>query len=423
MRRLPAVACKEGPGSDEEAEILPNLVYDPSMRKWLSEKKTETDPKVISSFHRLSSIFLLVLIAGLSAYLSWRLTGPPKDFYNNLWAPVHLLVRGRSPYNTTDFHPSLPALWFPMAVGFFSPLGFLSEVVATKAWFVLNIVELFVVILLSLRGQPKFYISAIIGFLVFLFPPLFNHIVLGQFSITAMFCFMMSAYFVDKRMDWLAAFFLVLGFAKPQLGILALPGLSFFYFQRGSFKAAYRFGAQIFLMSILMSLPLFIIYPAWIPDWLANLRSNFTWLHPSLFSILRQSIGEWSYILSGITLLIGLVICYQLWRKLPPLVAMMWSLGFTTIVTPYVWSWDFVLLIPVWVYTFTQVNWKRKIFLFGSYWIGWLGFVYIQLLAYGKNNLFWWVPLWFMVSVTLVTLWKTWHRDFTVLNNASNIRS
>lgn len=376
------------------------------MLKWLPGRETKADPKVVESFHRYVSIFLLALIAGLSAYFFWRLTEPRLDFYNNLWAPAHLLARGQSPYKTAGLHASLPALWFPMAVGFFSPLGLLSEIVATKVWFVLNIVGMFAIILLSLRGRLKFHLTIIIGFMVFLFPPLVNHIVLGQFSIIAMFCMMMSAYLADKQRHWLAAFFLALGLAKPQLGILALPSLSFFYFQRESFKALFRFGAQTFLMVMLMSLPLFIVYPEWIPDWLASMRSNYIWPHPSLFSILKELIGVWGYFLWGITGLIGLTICYQLCKKLPPPVTMIWSLGLTTIVTPYVWSWDFVLLLPIWIYTFTQAEWKRRLLLVLSYLLSWYGMALVQSMELHHNQFFWWVPVWFLASVAIVTPWK-----------------
>lgn len=376
------------------------------MHKRLPAKKKETDPETIKYFHRYASIFILVLIASLSGYFSWRLIKPRMDFYNNLWAPVYLLIHGQSPYDTSSLYPSLPALWFPMSVGFFSPLGLLSEGAATKVWFVFNIIELSVVILLSLGRPLKFHLTAIVGFLIFLFPPLLNHTLLGQFSITAMFCLILAAYFADKERNWVAAFFISLGLTKPQLGFLAFPGLLFFYFQRGDLKAAFRFGLQAFLMIVLMVLPLFTITPQWIPDWLASMRSNSTWLHPSLFSILREAVGAWAYIPWGIAALIGLAICYRLWKELSPFVAMLWSLALTTILAPYVWSWDFVLLLPIWVYTFAKVDWKRRLLLLGAYWIGWLGFVCVQLLANGINYLFWWVPLWYLGSALLVTVWR-----------------
>ncbi len=393
------------------------------MFKWHPGKNSKLNPKVIDSFNWYASIALLALIAGVSTSLFWRLAASRMDFFNNLWAPAYLLVHGQNPYDTSSLHPSLPALWFPMAVGFFSPFGLLSEVIATKAWFVITMVELFAIVLLTVHDRLKVHVAAMVGFLVFLFPPLLNHIALGQYAITGMLCLLFSAYFASTRRDWLAAFTLALGLAKPQLGILALPGLSLYYFQRGGVKMLSCFGVKTFWMAILMSLPLFIAYPAWIPAWMESLQSNYSWLHPSLFSTLKYALGAWGYFLWGIIVLAGLVICYQLWKKLPPLAAMVWSLGLTTIITPYLWSWDFVLLIPGWVFMFSRLDWKGKILLIGAYGAGWLGFAFIQRLPDSSNDMFWWFPLWFMFTITLASLWRIRHRNFATPDDAPNTHS
>ena len=52
---------------------------------------------------------------------------PRKDFYNELWGPAYLLVNGQSPYDTPILDPVLPAVWLPMAIGFFFPLGWLPK--------------------------------------------------------------------------------------------------------------------------------------------------------------------------------------------------------------------------------------------------------------------------------------------------------
>jgi hypothetical protein len=218
---------------------------------------------------------------------------------------------------------------------------------------------------------------------------------------------MFSAYFADKRRDWLAAFFLALALSKPQLGILALFGLSFFYFRRGGFGDLFRFGMQTALVSLVLTLPLFIFHPAWIPDWIKSMQSNYTWMHPSLFSIFRQFLGGWGTLLWAALLMIALVITHQLWTKLSAPIAMLWSLGITTIVTPYVWSWDFVLLLPIWMHTFTQADWKRKAFLLLIYATAWYGSAIIQAQAGSQNQSFWWVPIWFIGMLALAKDWKT----------------
>ncbi len=360
----------------------------------------------LSAFHKYSSILALGLIAVFITYLFWRLTMPRMDFYNELWGPAYLLVQGKSPYDTASLDPVLPAVWFPMAIGFFFPLGWFSENLALQIWFIVNIIEICVVVYFTQGNKRSLYNTVALALLCFFFPFVLNHFNLGQFSITVMLCLMLSAYFSDNQRDWLAACFLALALSKPQLGIIAVFGLSVFYFQRNGFRGVFHFGLRTFLMALLMSLPLFISCPAWIPDWFRSMQANYSWLHPSLFSILRQSMGVWGTFIWAAMMMPALGISYQLWMKLPARVAMLWSLGITTIVTPYIWSWDFVLLLPIWMYTFARADWKRKTLLLVLYAIAWYGMALVQAQVGSHNQNFWWAPLWFMGTLALVMGWK-----------------
>ncbi len=358
------------------------------------------------SFHEYSSILALGFIAVVIVSLFWRLMMPRMDFFNELWGPAHLLTQGKSPYDTASLNPVLPAVWFPMAIGFFLPLGWLPETPALQTWFIFNIIELCLVVYLVQGERRSLYNTAALALLSFFFPFVLNHFNLGQFSITAMLCLILSAYFAEKRRDWLAAFFLALGLSKPQLGFLAVFGLSVLYFRRSGFIGLFGFGLQTLLMSVLMSLPLFILHPAWIPDWLKSMQSNYTWLHPSLFSIFRHFLGGWGNLFWAALLIFALVVIHQVWKKSPPQIAMLWTLGITTIVTPYVWSWDFVLLLPIWMYAFIQADWKRKALLLAFYAAAWFGTALIQSRTGSNNQEFWWVPIWFIGTLTLMTGWK-----------------
>jgi hypothetical protein len=357
-------------------------------------------------FHKYTSVLMLALIAVAVSYLFWNLMLPRMDFYNELWGPAYLLVHGQSPYDTTNLNPILPAVWLPMAIGLFFPLGLVPENLALQIWFIFNVIEICVIVYFAQGNKRFLYNTVLLALLCFFSPFVLNHFNLGQFSITAMLCLMLSTYSSEKQWNWLAAFFLALGLSKPQLGIIAVFGLSVLYFQRNGIKGVLYFGSQTFLMALLMSLPLFISYPAWIPDWFRSMQSNYTWLHPSLFSILSRFMGVWGIFIWVAILMLSLAVTHQLWMKFPPLVAMMWSLGITTIVTPYIWSWDFVLLLPIWIYTFAQVDWKRKTLLLILYVIAWFGMAQVQALKGSSNDYFWWVPLWFVGAVVLVTNWK-----------------
>jgi hypothetical protein len=378
--------------------------YDLLMLNFGNKKLSQAQ---LNTFHKYSSILALGFIAAIITYLFWRLMMRRMDFYNELWGPAYLLVQGKSPYDTASLNPVLPAVWFPMVIGLFFPLGWLPEDLALRAWFIFNIFEICFAVYFVQGDKRSLYNTAALALLCFFFPFVLNHFNLGQFSITAMLCLVLSAYFADKRWDWLAAFLLALALSKPQLGILAVFGLSVFYFQRNDFNGVFRFGLQTSLMAFLMSLPLFLFHPAWIPDWFKSMQSNYTWLHPSLFSILRQSFGVFGAMLWAAMMILALGISYRLWTKFSPRIAMMWSLGITTIVTPYIWSWDFVLLLPIWMYTFTQADWKRRTLLLVSYVIAWYGMALVQAQEGSQNQYFWWAPLWFMGTLALLTDWKT----------------
>jgi hypothetical protein len=220
-----------------------------------------------------------------------------------------------------------------------------------------------------------------------------------------MLCLIASAHFAERDINWLAACFLALGLTKPQLGFLAVAGFSVFHFQRSGVMGVIRFGLQTLFMSILMSLPLFIAYPGWIPDYIKSMQANSTWPHPSVFSLLRQSIGDWGILIWALLLVTSLVIIYKLWVTFPPHIAMLWSIGITTVISPYIWSWDFVLLLPIWIFTYANSYWKRKVFLLAAYAIGWSGMVYVQLQAASHEQHFWWAPLWFMGTIFLAANW------------------
>jgi len=376
--------------------ILNKTKYDLTMQKPFGHKNT---------FHEYTSIFALALIAGFIICLFWNLMMPRMDFFNNLWAPANLLLQGKSPYDTASLHPILPPLWYPMAIGFFFPLGWFSEGLALQIWYIFNIIELCIVIFLVQGGNRSLYTTVILALLCFFFPFVLSNYNLGQFSITAMLCMMLSAYFSDSGHDWLAACSLALALSKPQLGILAMFGLGVFYFQRNGLRGDIKFGSQTFLMVLLMSLPLFIFFPTWIPDWLKSIQSIQLWQHPSLISMLRQSIGQWATFTWILIMIPVLWITYLLWKKYHPPEAMMWSLGITTIITPYIWSWDFVLLLPIWMYTFARAEWRIKTFLLILYAISWYGIAHVQLQESSDQHSFWWVPLWF-IGVTLIADWR-----------------
>jgi hypothetical protein len=357
--------------------------------------KAKHDPRIV--------LPVLLVIAGAAFLVLIPVIRPKADFHNELWGPAQLLMRGESPYDTSALNPELPAVWFPMAVGVFSPLGLATESTASRIWLLLSLVELSLILWIAARKSPSTLLAPAAALLVLLFPPTIHHLSLGQFSITAALCLLLSAYFAGKGSEWPAAALLALGLSKPQLGVLAAFGLAVFYFRQGGIARALNFGMKTAFACLGMSLPLFAAYPNWVPDWIQSLQSNdAAWLHPSPAFILQEFLGDWGYLPWGLLTSAIFLACYRIWTGSPRETAMCWSLGLTPLVTPYIWSWDFVLVLPAWIHTFFHVSWRGKLFLFLTYLAGCLGMAVIQLSGDNNNSRFWWVPIWFIGTAALV---------------------
>lgn len=360
-------------------------------------------------FHKYASILMLVLMGILTGWLFKQLTAPRMDFYNELWGPAYLLAQGKSPYDTSGLNTNLPAAWFPMAIGFFSPLGWLPENSAPQVWYVFNIMEICAIIYMAQGDNRSVYNTVILALLGFFFPPTLNHFSLGQISITVTLCLVLAVHFANKERHWLAAFFIALAFSKPHLALLAGLGLSYHYYLRGKTREMIFFWGRTLLISLALCIPLFITYPNWIPDAILSMTQNPPWLYPSLFILFQRYFGAWGVVLGGATAIVTLWLSYFLWKKLPPAQAMVWSLALAPLFSPYVGSWDFVILLPLLISTFATIDWGRKVVIIILYAIAWYGMALVQMQESSHNHFFWWVPLWFLGMSALMTNWKTNH--------------
>lgn len=351
----------------------------------------------------MSLILLIILSLSFSIVLG-RLVGKRNDFYNNLWSPARLLVQGKNPYDASSLDVELAPLWSPMTITLFAPLGWLDEQTATQIWFLLNNAALAVIVYLAVgkRASPMITLSA--GLLAFLFPPTISHLVLGQVSILSILSLLLAAIFAKRKQTWLAALFLVLGSGKPQLSYLAAIGLVTLSYQYGGLRQTLRFCAWVLLSCALLNLPLFLTGTAWITTFISNLESNPPWLQPSLFSLLRIALGHWAFPAWIVISITGAWVCVQMWRKQDPLPAIVWTLGITALTAPYLWSWDFVLLLPAWIFVYSRTDSTMRILLFFVYTAVWMGMALIQIKANAVNFLYWWVPLFILGSAGLAAI-------------------
>src|SRR5258706_876270 len=355
------------------------------------------------AFHMYESIFVLALVGVCISFLVWDLMLPRMDFYNELWAPAYQLVHGQRPYDTASLHPNLPAAWLPMVIGLFFPLGWLSEESSLEFWYFFNILEVCLVVYIAQGKNRSLYNTAVLALLCFFFPLTLNHINLGQFSITVTLCWILAAYFMEEDQRWLSAFCAAVALSKPHLGYLLLLGFSYKDYLRGGIREMLSSWMRIVLMCVILCIPLFVAYPNWIPDAIVSMGKNPPWSYPSLYILFERFFHVWGYILWGFTTLTVIGVNFLLWRKLPMKNAAYWSLALAPIVTPYVGSWDFVVLFPLLISTYVNGGWRQRTFLLIVYFIAWFGMARIQMLAVSHNHYFWWVPLWFIVSIALVS--------------------
>ena len=137
-----------------------------------------------------------------------------------------------------------------MAKAFFAPLGFFNEYLANQLWYYFNVTCLLVIALIAVQSAESALVGGVIGIFMYLFPPTINHFALGQFSITATLCCLLAACSVDKKREWLVAFFLALGSTKPQLMIFPVIGLFSYYYTQFGLRTMSRFGLKSILMLV-----------------------------------------------------------------------------------------------------------------------------------------------------------------------------
>jgi len=332
-------------------------------------------------------------------FVSW-------DFRNELWAPTYLFWQGESPYNTTIVFPISLAVWFPQIIGVFLPLGLLSEYQATNLWLLMNtglIVYLtwFVTKQVS-KEKPTPLLFSILLVSVFLFPPTFRLLKLGQVDILFIIATIIGANKLMQRQLISGAFFFALALTKPQLSILVLPCLVIYWlFIKKDWQRISKFILIIFLFILALSLPLWISSKTWLFDFISNLMHNPSWIQPSTFFQLRLRMGDAGVFLWSLLYITVLIISLGLWKHFGSSYAILWSIALTTIVSPYIWSWDFTLLLPLFVDTATRLtNHLSRAVLFTFYILS-IIFTVISLnsgIASGDDVL-WWFPILILIGI------------------------
>lgn len=203
----------------------------------------------------------------------------------------------------------------------------------------------------------------------------------------------------------LAALAVAAAAAKPQLGLLVVPGLlwaSWRLYDSGRF---FRFILYLGLAALGLTLPLFAGNARWLAGFAQAISSNPAWLQPSLFTLLPRAWGAAGWAVWIVLFLLLFALNFRFWQVQPPETAVFWSLALTPLITPYVWSWDFVTLLPLFLWLLFRIKrplaWAAALL---GYAVWWGGALAIVLFTDGSDHRFWWAS-WFMFGLILLVYW------------------
>jgi hypothetical protein len=313
---------------------------------------------------------LLIILLGLIAGLTPRNFAFGWDFRNNLWGPANILINGDSPYSLDPSYGPFINVWFPTGIGAFFTLGYLPFDAAARLWLFLELCGLsFFIWFAGNKKVPSPWLLMVCILLIFFFPPLYVHFILGQYSIFFASLLIIYVLIPDKRI-WTPAL-LAIALVKPQLGILIYPGLIFSEFMKsgpgGAAKLVLITAGWVFFFTV----PLFLLAPRWPLDFAIVTLKNFEigWGQPSLYVQLSAAMGSVGGMIAWGLLFITLCLSLWLWSKFDEQTALVWSLALTPLVTPYIWSWDFVLMLPalLWLVVRAKSTHGRIVILVGAF--------------------------------------------------------
>lgn len=340
-------------------------------------------------------IFGVLLLIPTTDVCSW-------DFQHSVWGPASLLVRGEPPYQFNTPYGHYVAPWWPPVIGANFWMGWLPCQTAAKIWLAFELTGVGLTLwLLDARRKPAPRWVGLALLVFFLFPPLYFHLLLGQFSL--LFTALMVALvfspgheFPPPGMPWTAAMLIVLGASKPQLAVLIYPGILAVTLQKGAWRGVARLGGAVLAALALYLTPLFIFYPGWVSGFLKVTRYNLgvAWDLPTPFVRLTLQFGPpgvWIWL----PLFLGcLGLSMALWIKKGARLGMLWSMALTPLATPYGSSWDFILLLPL--FFWQLLNFRSRGARFGLV-AGMLAAEILQIIPrLGNKDVTdgsqWWVP-------------------------------
>jgi hypothetical protein len=253
------------------------------------------------------------------------------------------------------------------------------------------------------KKKPHPLALGILVLFVFLFPPTIRLLILGQAGAILAAALTAGALALEKRRLALSGFFFALALAKPQLGLLVLPSaVGYLLICQRDWRAAAKLAAFILCFSFALTIPLWLGSSDWAAHFLANLLRNHQWYQPSIYSQLTLHFGSTGQTMWFFLFSLALGLSTWLWTKYGPTQAVLWSLALTTFVSPYVWSWDFVLLLPLSIDTGIRSGSRlARLTLVIAYGLCFVLTILSQRLPGADDSALWWFPFVMMSGIIL----------------------
>jgi Glycosyltransferase family 87 len=327
-----------------------------------------------TAFNRPRQIVTAILLGFAFCGLFVIARAPDKsywDFRNNVWAVTQLVLAGQSPANPDSLgrlsaqigQPLARGVWGPTIVLLAGPLAMMDWRSAGALWLILNIAALWgIVFLVTARfdRRPAHLVGLVV--LCALFPPTLAHLELGQVSLLLAVVALLALSSLARGRADLTGGLLTLNLIKPQFLVLLLPLALFWAWRHGAARGlAAGFTLALFGQAVALSL----LWPGWQRDYRTILLLNPQWDQPNLLSWLNTYVSpELAWALWGCAVVLGIGLVSwlsqnSLWES------GLWALALTPMLSPYAWSWDFVLCLPLVLHTLTRPHAAFKLMLYG----------------------------------------------------------
>jgi hypothetical protein len=308
--------------------------------------------------------FLGIIFLFFSLRITSQIDYPNTDFFS-YWLGARMIVEGQNPYDEPlwiESHHTFGATWisdraylYPLPLAILtSPIGFFPLKQAFTIWCFLSLV-MFLLSLITLfklwkRSDPKPYLFPVIAGFIF-FRPAILTLAGGQLGALLLLILCLSLLCFEKD-KWFAGGLLIALLAlKPNTGILLILLIVLWLLRIRKAQAL----AGIVISGILLFLMGWFYNQQWVINYLfiGNRKVNETfgysptvWGMASGFCYFQLNCVIW---LGGLFSILMIGVClfllYQKHYPLPPSLAFSLIIITVLLITPYLWTYDHILLV------------------------------------------------------------------------------